>query len=181
MNILALDLSLTASGWAHSMGTSGVYSPPKGALGIRRLIAIRDAMLGYAKNVDPLGFATNADLVVIEGFAYGAKGRAVLDIAGMGWLVRVALHERGYPIVEVPPASLKMFATGKGNADKNAMLGEAIRKLKYDGNDHNVADALWLLTMAQTAYSGATALCNAKQREALAKIVWPKIAATAAA
>lgn len=166
MNILALDLSLTATGWALSSGQSGVYSPPKLSTGTRRLIAIRDAMLGYA---------TNADLVVIEGFAYGAKGRAVLDIAGMGWIVRVALVERGYPVVEVPPASLKMFATGKGNADKNAMLGEAIRKLKYDGNDHNVADAKWLLMMTQTAYGGAVSLANAKQREALAKIEWPKI------
>ncbi len=164
MNILALDLSLTASGWALSDGHSGVYKPPQIATGIRRLIAIRDAMLGYA---------TNADLVVIEGFAYGAKGRAILDIAGMGWLVRVALFERGYNVVEVPPASLKMFATGKGNADKNAMLGEAIRKLKYDGNDHNEADAKWLLFMAQTYYGGAAAATNAKQREALAKIQWP--------
>lgn len=170
MNILALDLSLTASGWALSGGPSGIYSPPKLATGVRRMIAIRDAMLGYA---------TNADLVVIEGFAYGAKGRAVLDIAGMGWLVRVALVERGYPVVEVPPASLKMFATGKGNADKNAMLGEAIRKLHYAGNDHNEADALWLLTMATVAYSGAVSLANAKQREALSKIVWPKLAKAA--
>jgi len=171
MNILALDLSLTATGWAHSMGSSGVYVPPKGAMGMRRLIAIRDAMLGLA---------TNADLVVIEGFAYGAKGRAVLDIAGMGWIVRVALSERGYPLVEIPPANLKMFATGKGNADKNAVLGEAIRKLHYAGNDHNIADALWLLMMAQTVYSGAAAAANAKQREALSKIVWPKIARAAA-
>lgn len=166
MNILALDLSLTASGWAHSNGTSGVYTPPKLATGIRRMIAIRDAVLGYA---------TNADLVVIEGFAYGAKGRAVLDIAGMGWIVRVALTEKGYPIVEVPPACLKMFATGKGNADKNAVLGECIRKLKYDGNDHNVADAKWLLMMAQTVYGSAVSLATAKQREALSKIVWPTI------
>jgi len=39
---------------------------------------------------------------------------------------------------------LKVFATGKGNAGKADVLVSAVRRLGYDGADHNQADALWL-------------------------------------
>jgi len=37
MTILALDLSLTATGWAYSTGESGTLIPPKDVRGIARL------------------------------------------------------------------------------------------------------------------------------------------------
>lgn len=38
-------------------------------------------------------------------------------------------------------------ATGKGGAAKAQVLAEAIRRLDYQGHDHNEADALWLADM----------------------------------
>jgi len=165
--ILALDLSLTATGWATDAGL-GVLSPPGShGRGLQRLLWIRDQVLRLA------GLC---DLVVLEGFSYGSKGKAVFDIAGMGWVVRAALFEAGVTMVEVAPASLKKYATGRGNAKKAEVLVEAVRRLGYEGHDDNVADALWLLHMALSHYGlpGAVQVPQ-NHKVALAGVRWPEI------
>jgi hypothetical protein len=59
--IVALDLSLTASGYATSDGRSGVLSPPKGWAGMTRLKWILDSVWNLTEK---------ADLVVIENYAF---------------------------------------------------------------------------------------------------------------
>jgi Holliday junction resolvasome RuvABC endonuclease subunit len=176
MRILALDLSLSATGWADAAG-AGVLRPPKDHdRGMKRLVWIRDQVLEFAANTEQLHVGSaSADLVVIEGYAFGAKNQAGVHAIGeLGGIVRVALFEFGVPVVEIPPASLKLFATGKGNAPKDEVLAAAIRQLGYDGHDHNLADALWLHRMALAQYSGGKHT-EAKER-ALAKIAWPRFA-----
>src|SRR5206468_6278393 len=139
MKVAAFDLSLTAAGWAFGKLNgfrleSGVISPPK-PTGIPRLQYLRQHVLVLAED---------ADVVVIEGYSFGAKGNAILSLAELGGVIRIALADRGMPYVDIPPACLKLFATGKGNAPKDEVLAAAIRKLQYSGHDHNEADALWL-------------------------------------
>jgi len=179
MTILALDLSLTATGYASSLGTCGVFVPPKGEdRGLARLAWIRGEVLDEVEY--PGVGHPRADLVVLEGLAFGAKGNAMLDLAGLAAVIRLALHDAGVPFVDVPPACLKLFATGKGNADKNAVLAEAIRKLGYAGSNHNESDALWLLSMAEMWYVGGVGAdrSNEAQRRAMAKIAWPRVEVT---
>ena len=61
------------------------------------------------------------ELIEIEGFSYGSKGRAVFEIAYLGWRIREDLErfkeQDGIPWIAVPPAQLKKFATGKGTAN----------------------------------------------------------------
>jgi crossover junction endodeoxyribonuclease RuvC len=163
-SVLALDLSLTATGWAKSDGSSGCLVV--GARGYTRLAHILDEVTELAKG---------ADLIVIESVFVGQKNQAVLDIAGLATLVRFTLWEAKYTLVDVAPSSLKMFATDSGNAPKDAVLVAAVTKLSYRGHDHNTADALWLLDMARAHYGGRTdaARLTAKQTQALAKIQWP--------
>jgi len=61
-------------------------------------------------------------------------------------IVRSALeiHRPGLPVALVAPGALKRFATGKGSADKTAMVIAARDRLGYQAIDHNEADALWL-------------------------------------
>lgn len=163
--IVALDLSLTATGYACSDGRRGVLSPPKGVdRGMLRLSWIRNSVAEIVRG---------AEFVVVEGYAFGAKGSALFNIAEMGGVVRFTLWELGHQVVEVPPASLKLFATGRGNAKKDEVLAAAIRKLGFDGFDHNVADAMWLLEMAKTQFNGDAS--NDGQRRALEKIRWPSL------
>jgi crossover junction endodeoxyribonuclease RuvC len=60
--------------------------------------------------------ACGGDLVVIEGYSFGSQGRAVFDIAEPGAGVRFLLYRLGIPFADVPPATLKKFATGKGRS-----------------------------------------------------------------
>jgi len=110
---------------------------------------------------------------VLEGYAYGIKAAsALVDLSELGGVVRLELSDKGIPFVDVPPASLKLFATGKGNAPKDQVLAAAIRRLGYAGHDHNTADALWLLSMALVRTADPARLTE-YQRRALEKIVWP--------
>jgi Holliday junction resolvasome RuvABC endonuclease subunit len=51
------------------------------------------------------------------------------------------------PYSGVPVATIKKHATGRGNADKAAML-DAARRMGYEPADDNEADALALLSLA---------------------------------
>jgi crossover junction endodeoxyribonuclease RuvC len=177
MIITALDMSLVATGWAsnepknwrvddslHRERSSGVLTPPKTHdRGMRRLRWLRDSVTDLARE---------SNLVVIEGYAYGAKGKAVINLGELGGVIRLALSDAGRCWVEIPPACVKLFATGKGNAKKDDVYGAAIRKLGYAGNDHNEADALWLLDMTQAVYAGRE-LTDYQQR-AVSKVAWPR-------
>jgi crossover junction endodeoxyribonuclease RuvC len=170
MIITALDMSLTAAGWASTMIGSGVLVPPKGRdRGIPRLRWMREAVIDRV---------AGSELVVIEGYAFGAKGSAVINLGELGGVIRLALADAGKPYVEVPPACVKLFATGKGNAKKDEVLAAAIRKLSYTGHDHNEADALFLLAMATHVYGGS--VFTDYQQRAVAKIQWPTLAKAAA-
>ena len=67
-----------------------------------------------------------ADLVVIEDYAMGAKGR-VFHLGENCGLLKHKLWHNGLRFVVIAPTALKKFATGKGNADKCAMV-EAFRQ-----------------------------------------------------
>ena len=168
MKIAALDLSLTATGWATRDG-SGVLNPPRGRdRGMERLAWIRSQVL---RIVD------DADLVVLEGYAYGSKRQShTRSIAELGGVVRMTLHDLGYRWVDMAPATLKKLATGKGNAGKELVLVEAVKRLEYSGADNNEADALWLLTGALIRYRLIDPEIVPKaHRAALDAVEWPNL------
>lgn len=168
MRILAIDPSLTRTGWAGpSIDDHGVLIPPKGMdRGVQRLLWIRERVLDAA---------VTAELVVLEGYGFGPqRGHAAIELAELGGVLRVGLYMAGVPFVDVAPASLKKFATGKGNASKAEVLVAAVKRLGYDGADDNVADALWLWTMAMTAYGEPPVPMPAENREAVLRVQWAR-------
>lgn len=62
----------------------------------------------------------DADLIVIEDYAMGAKGR-VFHIGENAGLLKWKLWQAGLKFTKVSPTLLKKFAAGKGNADKDRM------------------------------------------------------------
>lgn len=176
--IVGLDLSLTRTGIALPDGSAHVVRPK--TRGCERMAEIRAAVVEAACRVSG---RWPADLVAIEGFAFGARGRAVFDIGGIGWVVRLALHEAGVRYVEVPPAVVKRYATGRGNADKQAMQMAAVKRLGYDDDkpDDNVIDALWLRALAMDAYGHPVCSVPQAQRDAAVKALsWPRLSKDAA-
>jgi Holliday junction resolvasome RuvABC endonuclease subunit len=163
--IVGLDLSLSATG--VSISNDATLTCSTRLRGVERIVAIRDAVLRVCDKP--------STLVVVEGFAMGTgRQSGSYEIGGLGWVIRVALHEHGVPYVEIPPATLKKFATGKGNAGKPDMLASAIRA-GYDGpNDDNAIDAWWLRQLGEYANADEShPLTTAYRDDAVAKIEWP--------
>lgn len=84
-----------------------------------------------------------------------------LDLGStLGWAVRQPrggitwCEGHGIPYQGVPVGTIKRFATGKGNAPKDAVIA-AMRARGFAPADDNEADALALLLWAIDAESGA--------------------------
>ena len=60
--------------------------------------------------------------IYIEGYSFGSKGRAIFQIAENGGILKYRLKDYKYTII--PPANIKKFATGKGNANKEKMYDQ---------------------------------------------------------
>lgn len=147
MNIIGLDLSTSATGWADSEGRCGLIKPSTKDVG-RRLREIMDLLRPPFKALKPV------DLCVIEGYSMGSKGRnnAAFRLPELGGCVRMWLFDNSIPYVEIPPTTLKKFATGKGNASKQEMIDAANESGAPDLDDDNVADAWWLMSVAEMFY-----------------------------
>lgn len=59
--------------------------------------------------------------VAVEGYAYAATSNRVFQVAENTGLLKYKLYQLGIPVTVIPPTEVKKHATGKGNADKNAM------------------------------------------------------------
>lgn len=173
MNLYGLDLSLSATGIAFTDGkTAHAWTQPASSKhGLERLIDLADAILmNLTCNDHP------ATIVAMEGPSLHSSGAFQHDRAGLWWMVRERLHRAQIWVAVVPPASLKKFATGKGNASKMNMLAAAIRRFpNVDVQNDNEADALWLAAAASQHYGRPLAQLPQEQVAALAKTAWPEV------
>jgi crossover junction endodeoxyribonuclease RuvC len=108
------------------------------------------------------------DRICIEGFSYGSKGKGVSFQYGLGWIIRHLLLDRGYEYIEVPPTSVKKFATGKGNTKKDEMVLPIYKKWGFEHSSDNVRDAFVLAQMAKGVYDSSN--LTEYQKEALKKV-----------
>lgn len=111
--IAGIDLSLTSTGVCIDGDAQTVASKAKGP---ERLGEIRQEIL------DILDAQIRNVLVCIEGYSFGSRNSQAHAIGELGGVVRLALWERGYPYVDIPPTCRAKFATGKGNASKNEVV-----------------------------------------------------------
>lgn len=92
------------------------------------------------------GLAVGSDLVVIEGPSFASSGGSGHDRSGLWWLIVARLTGMNLPVVEVPPTTLKVYATGRGRVDKDEVLAAVIKRYAHaaDVTGNDVADALAL-------------------------------------
>lgn len=125
-----------------------------------------------------VGACEGADLVCIERPAYASNTGSITDRAGLWWLVCARLV-RGYriPVVDVVNNHLKMYATGKGNAKKDVVLAETVRRyalLVPTLADNNEADALQLAAMGWHHLTGNPLVdLPATHHRAVGAVRWP--------
>lgn len=151
MNILAIDPA-TKCGWAHSTGASGTWD-----LSIRRDESAGMRLIRFRSKLQTM-LSCGIELVVYEAARHAApkmQGALVVQATLQGiltlWCEDNSIEYRGYS-----PTEIKKHATGKGNANKDAMIAAA-RERWAGVTDDNQADALWLLDLATREYSEAQA------------------------
>lgn len=181
MRLVGLDLSLASTGVAiydtdptlPTVELHHVYSKAQGS----RLADRADRLHTLVGEIgDYISIGT--DLVAVEGPSHGqARQGGQHDRAGLWWMVVYGAHLPGIPVVEIPPACVKKYATGKGGAGKDAVLAAVVRRypdVPVMGNDE--ADALMLVAMAAHHYQVST-LPGVPQTHAtaLAKVDWPDL------
>lgn len=91
----------------------------------------------------------DTEIACIEGFSYGSKGKAIYEIGGLGYLLRMILYNKDYEWYEIPPSTLKKFATGKGNAKKHEVAVAVQKRWGFEAPTEDEIDAYVLARMAQ--------------------------------
>jgi Holliday junction resolvasome RuvABC endonuclease subunit len=165
MNLMGLDLSLTSTGLCINEESFVIKPKPKGA---ERLSIVSDLILETA-------FAKNIQLVLIEGYAFGARNSQSHSIGELGGAVRMKLWESKIPFIDIPPTCRAKFATGKGNAGKNEVISSISAKTGIvwsGGGADDMCDA-WILEQMGIAKIGLSKYAwNNQQLSALEKVDW---------
>jgi len=146
--VVGLDLSLRHTGIAYADGTTATIETSD-ERGTNRLAIIRQAVRDALDVAEFL-----PDLVVVEGYSYHSRGRALFGLGELGGVVRLELHDLGAPWAVLSPSALKKYATGRHQANKTEMVVAARDRLGFEGVSDDQADALWLRA-AGLAHMGA--------------------------
>lgn len=97
---------------------------PKWVVAQERYNALSNWAIQIIKDYD-------VQMVSMEGYSFGSKGK-VFNLAENMGLLKHRLWELDIPFIEVPPTQAKKFATGKGNADKEAMFNSFVDRTGVD-------------------------------------------------
>ena len=140
--ILALDPA-NITGYAHSAGHRGVWVLGAGPERLQRLRDfITDAFRAW-------GFK----LVAFEGSSFGSHNQATKAAHNeLRGVIRLVAADLRAETVEYNPLSIKAWACGNGHAKKDQMIRAAKTMLGIVTDSDNIADAAFILAMAQAGY-----------------------------
>lgn len=171
---VGLDLSLTASGIASSLGWCLTHGKA-GLTSVKMALADRTTSLHALAN-ELLEHIGHPDLVLIEAPALSRSRGGVFERGYLWFEVVHALTARGVPVVDVAPQQLKQFITGKGSATKGEVLVETARRLpQFDTRgDDNMADAAVMAAMGADLLGAPIVKLPSTYRAALAKLRLPE-------
>lgn len=142
--VIGLDASLTCFGMCTISAEGGVYLKHWGT---DTEGTVRERVGRLRRMAIPAAEACKRHapyLVLIEGPAFGSKGKGSIE----RYMARGVLLDKieGFPdyIVEVPPSTLKKFATGKGACDKALVVSELSTRYRQSFEVDDEADAFAL-------------------------------------
>jgi Holliday junction resolvasome RuvABC endonuclease subunit len=169
MRIMGWDLSMSATGVALPDGSTAVVKP-RGA-GYGRLVNLEQWM-------DRAITVGRPQLVVVEDIRAGLKGDAAKVIPMVHGVALLCLSRARIPFALVNASTLKVFATGNGGADKDAMARAALERAgrAFPGDKGgDQCDAWWLKAAGHAAYGEPIVDLPASHTDALHTVAWPRI------
>lgn len=171
MNVWGLDLSTKRVGIATGSGDLVSVTAHAGAADPYRRLHELTREISRVFQVRP----PRPDLVVLEDYSLNSPGRiALVRLGEIGGIVRTWLWEHDIPFRTVPPASIKRFATGNGNADKPTMIARAVELGAAGSANEDEADAWHARRMGRAAHGMEGSRLLAHELDALANcgVAW---------
>jgi crossover junction endodeoxyribonuclease RuvC len=166
MRIAGIDQSLTSTGVVilDDQGNKIMNWAIKSKLrGTERLIDIEERLIGQLKQL-------NVEKAYMEGYAMGIRGGHVFDLGELGGVLKVGLHRVGIPVAIIPPACVKKFASGKGNAQKDDMKLAVFKRWNAEFPTIDEVDAYVIARMG-LVLAGCQEVQHLYEREAIAKVI----------
>lgn len=165
---MALDLSLTGTGLCvlsknrvrfQHLRTDLIHNLPKKAdsqLYNGKFYGTDEERIAYiALNIMEEWRESQPDIVLMEGYSFGSKGRALSGLHELGGVVKHHLWTVDALWLPIAPTTLKVQATGNHRADKKQMLARA-RMMWPNCPDlppgQDVADAFLLARLGMRRY-----------------------------
>lgn len=163
IKVIGLDLSIRSTGVAWHDGTYSAVCTTFEA--DRRLVEIVAKLAPWDKQ------AWAVDLVVIEDLPTNARSAGTLGM--VHGAVRTALLVEDIPYITVPPATLKKYATGRGNAPKPDMRMALYQRTGLDIDNDDICDAAWLRALGYDLLGNPIVTLPQVNRSALDKLQLP--------
>ncbi len=143
---IGIDLALVNSGIVVLENSSiakkvSIKSKPSGDRPTDELKRIRKIV----QEIEDIVSDYNPSIAVIENLAFAIRSTTSLtQLAGLSFLTRAMLSDYRIPFILVAPTTLKRFATGKGNSEKDHIVLAAYKEYGIDDINNDIADALFL-------------------------------------
>lgn len=162
MKVLAIDQSYTSSGLVVFDGEEVIHAE---VFGTDKNNDIFDRAWEIATHIKSIVNNYQIDHVAIEGLAFGMRGSATRDLAGLQFTIITNIkHDAGVPVTIVSPKTVKLRATGSGKADKKAMLEALPEKIKiYFGEELGIKKTKGLYDCADSYWIGMSVIDTLKK------------------
>ena len=156
MTVLSIDQSLRKSGLAFFKESELQFlSLLKTDKELDQVASLSQFLHEFRKLLDKVQAGHSDLVVVVEGMSFGSVGPSVRVLAGVYFLIALECFWRGIPFYEIPPQTIKKFATGKGNTKGKKPLFENLpEKVQADilangwtseaKGKYDVTDAYWI-------------------------------------
>ncbi|MFD3516282.1 hypothetical protein [Streptomyces sp. NPDC058657] len=174
-DVIGLDTSLTATGIASSRGWCQVvgYTDKKRPITTLPHPERRDALYEVRQFItDTIG---RPDLAVLELPAVSRSGGGAHERGWLWWEIYHHLTAHEIPVGLLSPNQRALYATGKGNAAKGAVIDAVARRWPAwttDGDD-NAADAVVLMAAGRDWLGHPLTTVPLTHKAAITKAIWP--------
>ena len=178
--VVGVDPSLTGTGIASSNGwvdVAGYKRARSKDPGITQL-PHPERIAAMTNLVDTVYYSIGApQLVVMELPAVSRSGGGAHERGWFWWQLYHRLTTTGFPVGLMAPNARALYATGKGNAAKGAVIDAVTRRFPQwatEGND-NAADAVALMAAGRDWLGHPITDLPKTHRAALDKATWPTL------
>lgn len=150
-----MDKSKLFVGIDHSFNSTGIIVLDEDAniveqknFGLGKEKEIEEKLIKFEDEISFIPNIVGLDRVHIEGPAYMAQGKYILQMGALHFLLRLYLYKNKVNFKVIAPGTLKKFITGKGNTKKNLILMKVYKKWGIEFDVDDLADAYGLARMA---------------------------------